>query len=58
MFILNKGYKNKIIHLVGIFTDLFIKFKSNIYIFLRDRRGRDRMIVGFRTTYAISTYHR
>jgi hypothetical protein len=23
----------------------------------RDRRGRDRMIVGFRTTYAISAYH-
>jgi len=21
------------------------------------RRGRDRMVVGFRTTYAISTYH-
>ena len=57
MFILNKGYKNKIIHLVGTFTDLFIKLKSNIYIFLRDRRGRDRMVVGFRTTYAISTYH-
>ena len=24
---------------------------------LRDRRGRDRMVVGFITTYAISTYH-
>jgi hypothetical protein len=24
--------------------------------FLRHRRGRDRMVVGFITTYAISTY--
>jgi len=24
---------------------------------LRDRHGRDRMFVGFITTYAISTYH-
>ena len=24
---------------------------------LRDRRGRDRMVVGFTTTYAISVYH-
>jgi hypothetical protein len=23
----------------------------------RDRRGRDRMVVGFTTTYAISAYH-
>jgi hypothetical protein len=22
-----------------------------------DRRGRDRMVVGFTTTYAISAYH-
>jgi len=26
------------------------------YIF-RDRRGRDRMVVGFTTTYAIIAYH-
>jgi hypothetical protein len=24
---------------------------------LRGRRGRDRMLVGFTTTYAISAYH-
>jgi len=24
---------------------------------MRDRRGRDRMVVGFTTTYATSTYH-
>jgi hypothetical protein len=24
---------------------------------VRDRRGRDGMVVGFATTYAISTYH-
>jgi len=27
------------------------------YIVSRRHRGRDRMIVGFTTTYAISTYH-
>ena len=25
--------------------------------FWRDRRGRDHMVVGFTTTYAISAYH-
>jgi len=38
-----------------------IKFINAIADFLllrmRGRRGRDRMIVGFTTTYAISTYH-
>jgi hypothetical protein len=33
---------------------LFIKL-SFMY---RGRRGRDRMVVGFTTTYAISAYHR
>ena len=28
-----------------------------ILILQRDRRGRDRMIVGFTTTCAISVYH-
>ena len=27
------------------------------HIFLRDRHGRDRMVVGFTTTYAISGFH-
>ena len=27
------------------------------YMWHRGRRGRDRMVVGFITTYAISTYH-
>jgi hypothetical protein len=26
-------------------------------IFQRDRRGRDRMVFGFITSYAISAYH-
>jgi len=26
-------------------------------IFMRDRRRRDRMVVGFTTIYAISVYH-
>ena len=29
------------------------KFEQQI----RDRRGRDRIVVGFTTTYAISAYH-
>jgi hypothetical protein len=28
-----------------------------IYINTRGRRGRDRMVVGFTTAYAISAYH-
>jgi len=28
-----------------------------MYIVARSRRGRDRMVVGFKTTYAISAYH-
>ena len=28
-----------------------------LYFTLRNRRGCDRMVVGFITTYAISTYH-
>ena len=35
---------------------------ENIYVFIKprylgDRRGRDRMVVGFTTTYAISAYY-
>jgi hypothetical protein len=38
---------------------LFYKFgaKSPFLPQNRDRRGRDRMVVGFTTTYAISAYH-
>jgi len=28
-----------------------------VLIIARGRRGRDRMVVGFKTTYAISAYH-
>ena len=28
-----------------------------VYIYCRGRRGCDRMVVGFTTTYAISAYH-
>jgi hypothetical protein len=30
---------------------------NNILVVTRGRRGRDRMVVGFITTYAISAYH-
>jgi len=39
----------------------FRKDFAIIRVFLftkRGRRGRDRMVVGLRTTYAISAYHR
>ena len=29
----------------------------HIYVYIRGRRGRDCMVVGFTTTYAISAYH-
>ena len=32
-----------------------LRFTTSDY--LRDHRGRDRMVVGFTTTYAISAYH-
>ena len=31
--------------------------KTQCYYKYRDRRGRDRMVVGFTATYAISAYH-
>jgi hypothetical protein len=31
--------------------------RSELYMALTGRRGRDRMVVGFTTTYAISAYH-
>jgi len=36
---------------------LFIYIYFVLYPDLRGRRGRDRMVVGFTTTYAISAYH-
>jgi len=35
----------------------FDKYSHLLTIYLRGRRGRDRMVVGFTTTYAISAYH-
>jgi len=32
-------------------------YKKNSLKFLRGRRGRDHMVVGLTTTYAITTYH-
>jgi len=39
---------------------LYLGLYSNsvVFFFIRwDRHGRDRMVVGFITTYAISAYH-
>ena len=30
---------------------------TDIYLYVMKRRGRDRMVVGFTTAYAISPYH-
>ena len=35
---------------------LAIKYRT-IRLIIRDRRGRDHMVVGFITTYAISAYN-
>ena len=40
--------------------DIRVKIYNNnnmSYSILRDRRGRDRMVVGFTTTYAINAYY-
>jgi hypothetical protein len=44
---------------VGLFRLLNIRIIQNksIYVFHRGRRGSDHMVVGFMTTYAISSYH-
>ena len=48
----------KIFVIACIFPTLDIRFSQHTYDRpKRDRHGRDRMIVGFTTTYAISTYH-
>jgi hypothetical protein len=47
-------YKN-ILHLNFFFTNG--TFLYNFLTEIRGRRGRDRMVVGFTTTYAISAYH-
>jgi hypothetical protein len=52
-------------HIVVLFNDfcIFVKnlsfqyFKKSETLQYRGCRGRDRMVVGFTTTCAISTYH-
>jgi hypothetical protein len=39
------------LHTVGV------KLVNKIFFYNRGRRGRDHMVVGFITTYAISAYH-
>jgi hypothetical protein len=49
-----------IVCLFVLFDDLFIlTFVSTVYCFtyIRGRRGRYRMVVRLKTTYAISDYH-
>ena len=51
-------------HLEGLYTVQYLKSNPIIFspscFFINmkgDRRGRDRMVVGFTTTYAINIYH-
>jgi hypothetical protein len=52
-------------HAVHIKVDIYIFINHDmnmqkvldIFLRQRDRRGRDRIVVGFTTTYAISIYH-
>ena len=39
------------------FIEIPLDLDDGIQLPLSGRRGRDRMVVGFITTYAISTYH-
>ena len=61
MILLKRQTLTKIILLIDCWL---LKGENNylqqLYVFIkiyRGHRGRDRMIVGFTTTYAISVYH-
>ena len=41
----------------GVFFFVFFPFLFFAYLFLLDRRGRDRMVVGFTATCALRSYH-
>jgi hypothetical protein len=40
-----------------IYKNVSICMKSTHFLHIWGRRGRDRMVVGFTTTYVISAYH-
>jgi hypothetical protein len=40
-----------------IVFELSVLYYTNKYYKHRDHRGRDRVVFGFTTTYAISAYH-
>ena len=43
-------------YLQGSENDRVVTIAYHVYMYIRGRRGRDRMVVGFTTTYAISAY--
>ena len=47
----NKGLNNDKLYILLLFP------ASYYYYHIGVRRGRDRLVVGFTTTYAISVYH-
>jgi len=38
-------------------SEIFFSDTTYLVFILRGHRGRDRMVVGFMTTFAISAYH-
>ena len=54
--------ENKTYHFQSTCYCPWYELKRVFYVLLifsfRDRRGRERMVVGFKTTYAIDAYHR
>jgi hypothetical protein len=45
-----------LVDVAGEYSDLYFTPLLHLLVF-RGRRGRDRIVVGFTTTYAISAYH-
>jgi len=40
-----------------LYSQFVLEFHTGLHIFIWGRCSRDRMVVGFTTTYAISAYH-
>ena len=53
----NKRYTIAVIWEFSISRLKYLQFIITFFVPLGGRRGRDRMVVGFTTTYAISAYH-
>jgi competence protein ComGF len=50
-------YKQPLITIVQVINNVMDVYLVNFFISCQGRRGRDRMVVEFTSTYAISAYH-